>query len=273
MGWDFGDVFDPLDIIDTGGSLAPGRIFGQITGEAGAEASAEAARLQNEQFNQIIDLFRPFAEAGTEQLPTLTEGATVGGFGSRIGEILESGVLDPLVGEQERRLDQQFASQGLRRSSGAFQKLARLPADLAFNLENQLFGRSQGLANLGIGGITGTAGAREGLGASAAGGVLGAQQARAGGVGNLLNLGTSLLTALFSDKRLKTNIHRCGTVAGLPIYWFEWNKEARDLGLKGIGVSWLAQEVQQHYPDCVVEDESGFLKIDVDKVMTYGSNT
>ena len=82
------------------------------------------------------------------------------------------------------------------------------------------------------------------------------------GVGALGSLGSAALLA-FSDKRLKENIKRLGTVNGINIYEFKYKK---GLGLpegKQIGV--IAQEVID-LPNVVGKTDNGILFVDYSKL-------
>ena len=66
-----------------------------------------------------------------------------------------------------------------------------------------------------------------------------------------------------SDKRMKTNIKKLGTVNGINIYSWTWNKLAQSMGWDkkyqyNVGV--MAQEVK-HIPGAVQEDENGYLLV------------
>jgi hypothetical protein len=79
--------------------------------------------------------------------------------------------------------------------------------------------------------------------------------AYAGGLGSSMGRG--------SDKRMKTNIKKLGTVNGINIYSWTWNKLAQSMGWDkkyqyNVGV--MAQEVK-HIPGAVQEDENGYLLV------------
>ena len=100
------------------------------------------------------------------------------------------------------------------------------------------------------------------------------QQSSNAGLGGLFSLGSSFLGApgvgssivkglgsIFSDARLKHDANRIGTTpAGIPIYKFKYLGSEKDQ----IGV--MAQDVLEVKPSAVIEDESGYLKVDYRKV-------
>ena len=71
-----------------------------------------------------------------------------------------------------------------------------------------------------------------------------------------------------SDKRLKVDIKKIGTHStGLNVYEWEWNAKAFVLGLdKHPRKGFIAQEVQEIFPEAVVEGEHGYLMIDYSKI-------
>lgn len=94
-----------------------------------------------------------------------------------------------------------------------------------------------------------------------------AHQNQMGGIGGLFGsvLGAAGQAggfgALFSDRRLKTDIQRIGqTDGGLPLYSYRYI----DGGPVQIGV--MADEAQAVFPDAVIEDASGFLKVDYGRI-------
>jgi len=84
------------------------------------------------------------------------------------------------------------------------------------------------------------------------------------GFGDVLAAGAQMGAAfLGSDKRMKTNIKKLGTVNGINIYSWTWNKLAQSMGWDkkyqyNVGV--MAQEVK-HIPGAVQEDENGYLLV------------
>ena len=84
------------------------------------------------------------------------------------------------------------------------------------------------------------------------------------GIGTLGQLGTALgQFGMKSDKRLKTNIKKLGSVNGINIYSWTWNKLAKLMGVhlnNPITTGVMAQEVM-HIPGVVNLDNDGFYSI------------
>lgn len=83
-----------------------------------------------------------------------------------------------------------------------------------------------------------------------------------GGVGGFV--GGLAKTGIFSDRRLKHDISAAGVDdrTGLNLYQFSYRYDAQ--GSRYIGV--MADEVQKSFPDAVSEDESGYMRVDYEKL-------
>lgn len=63
----------------------------------------------------------------------------------------------------------------------------------------------------------------------------------------------------WSDRRLKTNIKQVGTLGEFNVYEWDWNDDAKELGLEGRETGFIAQELPG---ELVSVDPSGYLKVD-----------
>ena len=55
---------------------------------------------------------------------------------------------------------------------------------------------------------------------------------------------------------------------GLVIHIWEWNEKAKELGLdKHPNAGLIAQDVEHMFPDAVIEDENGYLMVDLPVLM------
>jgi len=97
--------------------------------------------------------FDPFIQAGTGALEDVQQGATIGGLDERIAEILKSGAFGELREERFGDVNRQLATSGLSRSGLGLEEIANISPDLAFQIENQLFGRARDLSNVGFQGV------------------------------------------------------------------------------------------------------------------------
>ena len=111
------------------------------------------------------------------------------------------------------------------------------------------FGSANALAD----GITNAANAK-------ATGIIGTANARGDKAGNVMELGTQILSGLFSDPKLKTNIVKTGKQNGFNIYSWDWNEIAKNLGLIGKGAGVMANEVKAIMPEAVI-NEQGYMKV------------
>jgi len=78
----------------------------------------------------------------------------------------------------------------------------------------------------------------------------------------------ALAASAFSDRRLKVDLKKIGTHStGLNVYEWEWNAKAFILGLdKHPRKGFIAQEVQNVFPEAVFEGTHGYLMIDYSKI-------
>ncbi len=167
-----------------------------FTGSKQSDAAQEAAGIQAGQYQQIIDMQKPFVDAGVAQLDPLADSATAQGYGQNIGDLLNGGALAPLIKERQDAATNYFAARGLRRSGAAGREAANIPTDLSMQIESELNRRRQSLAGVGQSGVNSSSGALEGIGASLAGGQLGAAQASTNGVNNMIKI-----ASLFMGKK------------------------------------------------------------------------
>ena len=182
--------------------------------EAGSRAAAEQNR-----FTQLgIDELRPFAQAGVDQLGALTQGTTAGGLDERLASIFNTDTFGSLVDERTRAVQGQLGAGGLTRSGTAIQEAANIPTEIGLAIEQLLTGRSQGLAQQGLGATGGIVGQLGQQGQASASGILSDAQAGSAAVSQILSIGSALL---FSDPRLKTNVEKISEIGPLGLY--EWD--------------------------------------------------
>jgi hypothetical protein len=263
-----------------------GGVVDIITGKSGDDAAAaatqagniqaQAAREGTEELRRQFDISQqnlaPFLQAGTSGLGQLQESSTLGGIDAMLAEIMGGGAFGSLVDERTRAVEGQLAAGGLTRSGAGIQAAAAVPTDLAFQLEQLLFGRNQDLVNMGQSTAVGQANlgsqtaqsiaSQQNQAAQAqASGILGAQQAQTAGAQNLLNLGATLgsaallaPTGTFSDPLLKENIREIGKVGPLTLVEWDWKEETKGTIIEHCPtMGFMSTDVQEHYPDMVDE--------------------
>lgn len=86
-------------------------------------------------------------------------------------------------------------------------------------------------------------------------------------IGSLGSIGNGALSGIFSDKRLKENIEFIENIDGINIYKFDYiNGEKGQVGV-------IAQELlETPYKNAVLEDESGYYKVDYNKLPILVNN-
>lgn len=127
-------------------------LFDVSAGEIGAQQGQLRQDFLRQQ-GQTEQGFNPFIQAGQQALGQVQQGATGAGFNQRLQDIIGGGTFQSLRDEQERAARGQFAAAGLTGSGGAIQDVSQISPTLALQLENQLFGRQQGLASQGFQGV------------------------------------------------------------------------------------------------------------------------
>jgi len=89
-----------------------------------------------------------------------------------------------------------------------------------------------------------------------------------GQIGELAGgLGTAYEAFGFSDIRLKTNINKIGqTKSGINLYTWDWNEIGQSLTGMVSSAGVLAQELMMIKPHAVIEDATGYLKVNYNEV-------
>jgi hypothetical protein len=195
------------------GSAIVGGYVSSRNADKAADASRDAAKMQADYGQKVLDLYKPYVDAGANQLPELENSATLGGYGNTLSQILgiaktpgPSGVgssigsilspnrqtsggnfLQPLIDARQQAATSYFAARGLRRSGAAGKAAADIPTDLALQIESELNRRRQAIAGAGQTGVQGSAGTLTGIGEALAAGRLGVAQAQAQGAQGIAN--------------------------------------------------------------------------------------
>lgn len=214
-------------------------------------AGSRAATAENALTQQGIDAILPFLTAGTEQLPGLAEGATAGGLGARLQEIIQGDAFGGLIGERQRGLQGQLSAGGLTRSGTALESAANIPTELALQLEQLLTGRSQQLAGQGLGAGGSIANLFSQQGVAAGSGIVTDAQSKAAGLGQVAKIASGIF---FSDPRLKINVVQIGELGGLPLVEWDWIPQAVGTIIWDCPrVGFMADDVEKIYPEFVGE--------------------
>ena len=216
----------------------------------GFQSARDAAA---EQVSQLGTLGQNMGTAG---LAYSTLGQGISGLGSQLGSIgsagqdLLTGQIGTLenLGQTQRGITQDALSRRFRAADVlADEPFTRLQRGQAL------------LAGLPMGGISGGTGAQMYQPQTYS-----MPSSLQRGIGTLGQLGTALGQFGFkSDKRLKTNIKKLGSVNGINIYSWTWNKLAKLMGVhlnNPITTGVMAQEVM-HIPGVVNLDNDGFYSI------------
>ncbi len=250
-------------VFDFAGDLV-GDLVGGITGktaaEAAREASATAAAAQTEGL-EFLKEQQALPAAIKEQALTQLQDIYMGGEGQAAA--IERAKASPLYsalleGGEDAALRARAATGGLR-SGGAISDVQDVRNRALMQAYQEQVGGIGGLAGLQTdpGMIAQMIG---NIGGTEAAGITGAARAEQEGMANVLDLALKAAPAVvgfFSDIRLKDNIRYETSINDVSIYTWDWNKHAKDLGLDGLGIGPLAQEVEKDHPEMVV-DHKGF---------------
>ena len=145
MGFGFGDLLDPFDLIDTGGSLAPSNLLGlNAPGEAAGAQVAAGERALEFGAEQVAP-FRDLGIEGAELLSPFLAGEqpSFGGFQTDPSRVINNPLFQALASDQEQRLIGQQAALGLGGSGGTRSDLNRNLLLLGNQFQQQDIGNQQ----------------------------------------------------------------------------------------------------------------------------------
>jgi hypothetical protein len=275
MGGSIGGILDSAVGIGTFG-LVDTDFSGQDAGRDAARATEKAANIsakaQMAALNYLKEreaLPQKFREEAIQQLAGAF-GVPGGASAESVTQAIESspiyGALLGDIGQQEEAILRNQSATGALRSSGTEQMLAE---NQRVNRAKAFTGALQGIQGLASvpSNASQIAQGMSNIGMTQAQGVQGAEQARQvaqqQGMGNLLGLGQLGLGAVaaFCDPRLKSNPVKIGEIGGVQIYEWDWNEEAKKLGLTGKGKGPMADEIKKLWPDRVTT-KHGYLYVE-----------
>lgn len=261
------NALDPLDLRKSGATAAA---------QNAAELQAGAARAgigeQRRQFDATSARLAPFFQAGMGALPDVANASTAGGLDERLHAIMTGSAFPELLKYRQDAASNAMSQAGLTRSGEAVRQAAQTPTDLAMLLEQQLFGRQQGLMGTGQNAAAGLGafGSNEAnsitellrrQGDAYAQGNIAQAQIASQRTSNTIGAATSVASYFFSDPRLKDNMEPIGKIGPLTLYEWDWKPAiAQVLGTE-MSLGFDADEVERHFPEHVIRKHS-FLMID-----------
>lgn len=195
---------------------------------------AEAQFIEDAKMSPLYQAILGTQEAGEEAI--LRQASATGG--------LRSGNVQDALAENAQQLENQALLQAYNQRMRGLEGIAQLPSN------------ATQIANL-----------TAGIGQTQAQGTIGAAQSSLMAQNQLVNqlMGAGQTAALaFSDIRLKENIEYIGKINGHNIYSWDWNGEAKALGLEGSDEGVMAHEVFETHPEAIWQAD-GYLMVD------YGS--
>lgn len=239
-------------------------------GERSAKAAREAAGQQSDYQNRALDyLMQDNALPSQVRDQALSALKGYVGQGENTGALVSQAKNSPLYdallqGGDEAALRARSATGGVR-GGAAISDVAQAQNNaLLQSYQNEVNQRNAQTSLLsGLAGINTNAGqianTTSQIGQTLAQGTTAAAQAiNAGNQQNINNLNNTIgtgasLFAAFSDVRLKDNLELIGEQNGYPIYQWEWNDKAKELGLSGSAYGTLSVHVRENQPEAVTQ--------------------
>jgi hypothetical protein len=258
------------DTIGKIGSAFSGGADKAAKAAAGIQAASgdKAIAFQRESRDIAREDLQPFREAGAAQLDPLT--SLISDPQAQLDFIRNNPFFDALADKAQKRIFSNQAARGKVGSGGTAEALQNSLLLLGQDLLDRNVGQRMGLATMGQNAAAGQASVAQNTGANIsnivtdqgnarAAGEVGAANARAQGINNLV-LGTAAGFQI-SDRRFKRDIERIGTLDnGIPWYRFryEWESETRP------GV--MADEVERVNPEAVHTRPDGIKMVDYSRI-------
>lgn len=258
-----------MDIVTGGGSSLVGGLTDMLGGDSGAgDASIRGAQIAADSQRESLDYLKELDAVPREYREgALGQMANIFGLGDDTGRadffagLKDDPLYQSILGTQGAREESYARNQavtGLRGSDTSMglgdiaQNTERDALMTAYNSQMQGLSGLSGLPSYGTEIASGISGIGQTLGQGQIAAAQAREDSKQAGISNLVGLG-GIGAALFSDIRLKENIQQIGVIYGLPTYTWDWNDEAKGLGLSGSSEGFIAQEVEKLRPELVGE--------------------
>lgn len=188
------------------------------------------------------------AQAPTDPNPQMTA----------LDNFANSGGMSWLRDQGNKQINANQSARGLFNSGSTGMALQKYGQGLGSTFMNQFLQNAleQERIGLGAGGLVSGAGQQSSSSGSSTGTSTGAKQ---GVLGDLIAAGSKFIPA--SDPRLKTDIEKIGDEHGVGLYKFRYKQ---DMGVKlpkGQFIGYMADEVQEKFPDAIGPSLKGYLTI------------
>lgn len=218
----------------------------------------QASQIQADALTGGQALFDPFLQAGTGALPAVQQGSTVQGLDQILAEIFAGDSFKALRDERMLGLEGALGAGGLTRSGTAIEEAVNLPTELGFMIEQMLFGRNQGLADVGLSSAFSIADLMSQSAEATASGILGVEERRANESAQRSSNNSDVLGAviggIFSDPSLKENIRELGKIGPLTLCEWDWKPEFKGTYTDQCPtMGFLSTDVRDHFPEYVGE--------------------
>jgi len=238
-----------------------------FSGRGQSRASQEAADIQLKSAKRALGEYRsdlnPYVQAGYGAADDVR--SLVGDPQAQMNLLANSPVFKSMLEQQNRGIMAQQAARGKMGSGDTRAAIQRGTIGLGGQFIDDQIGRYMPLLNQGQYATANLADRGSQLMTDAANaeaaGVMGQAAGSAQGAQNMTTAASTIMS-IFSDESLKKKIFTVGYHNELPVYTWEWNDKAKDVGLEGGGYGHLAQEVKAKHPELVSETSGGLMKVD-----------
>lgn len=133
-----------------------------FTGEAGADAAAQAGAIGAQGYDKATEalqqgyqqagaFYDPYAQAGGQAFQDINAQSTPEGYVQSLMALQNSPAIQQLIGENMRVMNNQLGNAGLARSGYAMRSAADLNMNTLKGMQDMLYGRRAGVAQMGYG--------------------------------------------------------------------------------------------------------------------------
>ena len=256
-------------------ALDPWDITGTQAGLAAEDAAAQQAAAQQAALDYYIksnETAQGFREGGLTQLGALagfdSSGAYTGDFSAQqalIDQAKSSPIYQSQLAQGSEALARNANATGGLRQGGTVSDISNFESNLLNQAYNQQLGGIQDLAQLPSASAQ-TAQLMAAPGTTLAQGTIAGQQAQTTATGNVIGgLGSLFGGFVASDKRLKENINKISDTSHPEINLYEWDWRPES-GKEGYETGFIAQEVEEVWPDLVETGKDGIKRIYKEKI-------
>lgn len=240
-----------------------GGLIDSLFGGGAGEASEESLDFIKDVYGDNKAMATPWATGGLDAYNAYNSFLTGSGQDAAFQKYLDSGDYKFTTQAGMDAITHNMASKGLLNSGSTLKALTQWGQQNAMQYRDNYLNKLLGSAGLGAGVLGNLMGASNTSAGMYGNQAMAGAEGKANGVGNFLNFGLGL-AGLISDRRLKKDVKRVGTVnkgkgKGLPLYAYRYKGEPKR-GQPHIGV--MAQDVKKRVPSALGPKVGNFMSVD-----------